>query len=29
LTPAVEAERPKWEARLNGIVEQAARGILK
>ena len=29
MTPAVEAERPKWEARLNRIVDQAARGILK
>ena len=29
LIPALEAERPKWEARLNAVVEDAAKGILK
>ena len=29
LFPALEKERPKWDARLNRIVEQAAKGILK
>ena len=27
--PAMEKERPAWERRLNGIVEKAARGIIK
>jgi HK97 gp10 family phage protein len=27
--PAMEKERPAWERRLNGIVDQAAKGILK
>ena len=29
MTPAMEKERPKWEERLNGVVERAARGIIK
>ena len=29
LFPAVEKERPAWECRLNGIVEKAAKGIIK
>lgn len=27
--PAMEQERPKWEARLNRIVDAAAKGIIK
>ena len=27
--PAMEKERPKWEARLNRIVDAAAKGIIK
>jgi HK97 gp10 family phage protein len=29
LTPAVEKERPAWERRLNNLVDQAAKGIIK
>jgi HK97 gp10 family phage protein len=29
LVPALEVERPKWNARLNAVVEDAAKGILK
>jgi HK97 gp10 family phage protein len=29
LFPAMEKERPKWEQRLDRIVDQAAKGILK
>lgn len=29
LTPAVELERHKWDARLNALVDKAARGIIK
>lgn len=29
MVPAVEQERPKWDARLNALVDKAARGILK
>lgn len=29
MVPAMERERPKWEERLNGVVERAARGIIK
>lgn len=29
MVPAMEKERPAWERRLNGIVDKAARGIIK
>jgi HK97 gp10 family phage protein len=29
MLPAMEKERPKWEARLNRIVDAAAKGIIK
>ena len=29
MIPAMEKERPKWEARLNRIVDAAAKGIIK
>ena len=29
MIPALEQERPKWEARLQRIVDEAAKGILK
>jgi HK97 gp10 family phage protein len=29
MVPAMEKERPAWERRLNGVVDKAARGIIK
>jgi HK97 gp10 family phage protein len=29
MVPAMEKERPAWERRLNGVVDKAAKGIIK